>query len=114
MSLVFNEAALINLLEAPNGPYGNRLRLVAETITANYNAAIAGVWQNQPASIQPEADYDIGIGQYGLQATIGIVPSERVRRDGKPNASEYMDNKFGNIEPDKFQPKIMAGWDAQL
>lgn len=108
MSLIFNESALTHLLDSPNGPYGNRLRLVAETITDNYQAAIEGVWQSQTSFIQPRADYDIGIGEYGLQAVIGITPQEHSR------VSDYMANKFANLEIDKFKPKIMAGWDAQL
>ena len=107
MSIVFNESALVHLLEAPDGPYGDRLRLVAETITANYNDAIGGVWQDQTASVKPEAGYDIDRGEFGLQAVIGIESDAR-------RISDYMANKFANVEPDKFVPKIMAGWDNQL
>ncbi len=107
MSIIFNEDALVNLLEAPDGPYGDRLRLVAEQITQNYNDAIAGVWQNQHAAVMPHAAYDIERGQFGLEATIGIPADER-------RIAEYMANKFANLEPDKFVPRIMAGWDNQL
>lgn len=114
MSLIFNEAALANLIDNEDGPFGRKLLLVAEQVTATYDAAIGMVWQNRPASIKPQADYEIGIGQYGLQAEIGIVKSDAIRFDGKPNTSEYMDHKFGKIEPDKFKPLIMAGWDDPL
>ncbi len=107
MSLVFNEAALLHLLEAPDGPYGDRLRLVAETITGNYNGAIDGVWQDQTASVKPHADFDIERGEFGLQAVIGIPADER-------RIADYMANKFANVEPDKFVPRIMAGWDNQI
>ncbi len=113
-NLVFNEAALLNLLEAPNGPYGDRLRLVAEQITGNYNAAIQGVWQNQPASIIPQADYEIERGEFGLTAVIGIVDPGIVRADGKETISQVIANKFDGLESDKFVPKIMADWDTQL
>ncbi len=107
MSLIFNESALLNLLEAPDGPYGDRLRLVAEQITANYNDAIGGVWQNQAAHVQPHAAFEIDRGEFGLQAVIGIPADER-------RIADYMANKFANVEPDKFVPKIMAGWDNPL
>lgn len=106
MSIVFNEGALLHLLESPDGPYGDRLLLVAQTIAANYNGAIAGVWENQPASAIPSADFEIDRGEFGLQAVIGIPDQGRV--------SDYMANKFQNVEPDKFVPRIMAGWDNQL
>jgi hypothetical protein len=107
VSLIFNEAALVNLLEAPDGPYGQRLLLVAEQITQNYNDAIGGVWQDQTASVKPHADFEIDRGQFGLQAVIGIPADER-------RIADYMANKFANIEPDKFVPRIMAGWDTPL
>ncbi len=105
--ITFNEAALVHLLEAPDGPYGNRLRLVAEQITGNYNDAIAGVWQDQTASVRPHADFEIDRGEFGLQAVIGIPADER-------RIADYMANKFANIEPDKFVPRIMSGWDSEL
>ncbi len=113
-NFLFNEAALEALVNNEDGPLGRKMRLVAEQITTNYQAAIGGVWQNQPASVQPQADYALSVGPFGLQAEIGIVRSEALRFDGKPNASEYMANKFQNLEPDKFEPKIMAGWDDPL
>ncbi len=107
MSIIFNEAAFHNLLEAPDGPYGDRLRLVAEQITQNYNGAIDGVWQSQTAAVKPHAEYEIDRGEFGLQAVIGIPADER-------RIADYMANKFANIEPDKFVPRIMAGWDNQF
>ncbi len=107
MSITFYESALVNLLEAPDGPYGDRLLLVAQQITNNYNDAIAGVWQDQTASVMPHAAFDIERGEFGLTATIGIPADER-------RIAEYMANKFANLEPDKFVPRIMAGWDNQL
>ncbi len=114
MSLIFNEAALVHLLEAPDGPYGNRLRLIAETITGNYNDAIGGVWENQPRSIQPVADYELNRGEFGLEATVGIVDPGVVRSGGKKTISQIIAEKFDGLESDKFVPKIMAGWDNQL
>ncbi len=107
MSIIFNEGALTRLLESPDGPYGERLLLVAQQISQNYNDAIGGVWQDQTASVKPVADFDIDRGEYGLQAVVGIVADER-------RISDYMANKFANIESDKFVPRIMAGWDNQL
>ncbi len=106
-NLIFNEGVLAHLLESPDGPYGDRLRLVAEQITQNYQDAIDGVWQDQTASVKPHADYEIGRGEFGLQAVIGIPSDER-------RIADYMANKFANVEPDKFVPKIMVGWDSQL
>ncbi len=114
MSLIFNESRLLHLLEAPDGPYGDRLRLVAETIKGNYNDAIQGVWENQPASIIPQADYEITLGEFGLQAVVGIVDPGIVRADDKKTVSQVIDDKFGITESDKFVPRIMAEWDSEL
>lgn len=114
MALVFNEAAFKFLIEAPDGPFGNRLRLVAETVTDNYNEAIGGVWENQPADIKAQAGYDIALGEFGLQATIGILDPGVVRRGGKKTISQVIADKFAEAEPDKFVPAIMAGWDNEL
>jgi hypothetical protein len=114
VSIVFNEAAFHNLLEAPDGPFGDKLRLVAETITANYNDAIGIVWQNQPRENEPDADYEIGFGQYGLQAEIGILKADRSRSDGKANISEYMDKKFASGADSWILPLIMFDWNAEL
>ncbi len=110
----FNDAALLNLVSSPAGAFGDRLRLVAETITESYNDEIQGVWQNQPARIKPVADYDIVRGEWGLEATIGIVDPGIVRKDDKKTISEVIDIKFGVTEKDKFKPLIMQNWDEQL
>ncbi len=64
------------------------------------------MWQNQHAAVQPTADFSIDRGQFGLEATVGILPGGRT--------SDYMAHKFADLEPDRFVPKIMAGWDNQL
>jgi hypothetical protein len=109
-SLVFNEAAFNFLLENPDGPMGRKLERIADFIAYNYDAAIGDVWQDQPAEISPEAGYEISVGDDGLQAVIGIVDPQRQRTDGRPTASDYMANKFQNLESGKFKTRIMDNW----
>ncbi len=119
-NLVFNEAALINLLEAPNGPYGDRLLLVAQQITGNYNDAIQGVWQLRSPEALPKAGFEIERGEFGLEAIIGIEDPKVVRSQGgegsreRKTTSQYMADKFDGLESAKFVDQIMAGWDNQL
>ncbi len=104
MSLIFNEAALANLLESPDGPLGIKVRFVAETITQNYQGVIDKVWENQPAMVRPQADYVIDSGDFGLQAEIGMPDAGRV--------TQYMGKKMGR--EDWIVPAIMQAWNDEL
>jgi hypothetical protein len=104
VSLTFNEAALNNLLESPDGPLGQKLRFVSETIEANYQAVVAKIWENQSALARPGVGFHISSGDFGLQSEIGI--------DGFGRVADYMAAKFQR--EDWVVPAIMAGWDDQL
>lgn len=104
MSLLFNEAALTNLLQSPDGPLGQRLRFVSQDIAANYDGVVSKVWENQSALAKPTVGYHLSFGDFGLQAEIGISDNGRV--------AQYMGAKFGR--EDWVVPAIMAGWDASL
>ncbi len=104
MSIVFNEAALANLLQSPDGPIGQKLRFVSETIEANYDAAVGKVWENQSALSRPNVGFHISSGDLGLQSEIGIADAGRV--------TDYMAAKFDR--EDWVVPAIMAGWDDTL
>lgn len=106
LTLIFNEAALNNLLQSPDGPVGIKLGFVADTITANYELAVSRVWENQPAMAKPTVGYEIISGDFGLQAQIGISDNGRI--------AQYMASKFERASEDWVVPTIMAGWDAQL
>ena len=104
MSLVFNEAALANLLQSPDGPIGERLRFVSETVEANYQDVVAKIWENQSALARPNVGFHITSGDFGLQSEIGIADVGRV--------ADYMGAKFQR--EDWVVPAIMAGWDSAL
>lgn len=101
--LSFNEAALNNLLQSPDGPVGQRLGFVSETITGNYQGVIDKIWENQPAGAKPQSDYTITSGDFGIQSEIGM---------GDGRIAQYMAAKFQR--EDWIIPAIMAGWDNQL
>ncbi len=104
MSIIFNEAALANLVESPDGPIGQKLRFVSETIEANYRDVVAKIWENQSALVRPSVGFDITSGDFGLQSEIGIDEFGRV--------ADYMAKKFHR--EDWVVPAIMQGWDDAL
>ncbi len=104
VSLTFNEAALNNLLQSPDGPLGQKLRFVSETIEANYQGVVGKVWENQSALARPNVGFDITSGDFGLQSEIGIADHGRV--------SDYMAAKFQR--EDWVVPAIMQGWEDAL
>lgn len=104
MSLVFNEAALQNLLESPDGPLGQKLRFVSEQIEGNYQAVVSKIWENQTPLARPSVSFDITQGDFGLQSEIGI--------DGHGRVADYMAAKFHR--EDWVVPAIMQGWDDPL
>lgn len=117
--LTFNESALNNLLQSPDGPVGRKLDWVSQTIKGNYEEAVAEVWQHQPASARPDIGYDITNGDFGLQSVIGFLNTHgetRLSKSGRSvkTTSAYMAEKFQYTERDKFAPRIMAGWDNAL
>jgi hypothetical protein len=101
MSVTLNEAALQFLLESPAGPVGEDLRRRAEVVTGNYQTVINVVWENQDPALNPRADYEVDVGDEGLQAEIGIRFHGRI--------SEYMARKM-ETEADRVVPTIMLGW----
>jgi len=103
-NLIFNEAALNNLLESPDGPLGQKLRFVSETVEANYEDVVAKIWENQSALARPNVTFHITSGDFGLQSEIGIADSGRI--------ADYMGAKFQR--EDWIVPAIMQGWDDAL
>lgn len=103
MSLIFNEAALLFLLESPEGPVGRRLDRVANHVAGRYEAVVGVVWENRDPSIQPKVDYDVRTAEDGLEAVIGITDGGSISR--------YMAEKM-EIEQDRLVGAIMTTWDT--
>ena len=93
-----------NLLQSPDGPLGEKVRFVSETIEANYNGVVQKIWENQSPLSRPGVSFAITSGDFGLQSEIGI--------DGFGRVADYMAAKFHR--EDWVVPAIMAGWDNTL
>ena len=104
-NLVFNEAALNFLLENPDGPVGRKLDRVANHIAGRYEAVIGVVWENRDPGLQPNVDYEVGNGDNGLQAIIGITDSRRI--------GEYMAEKMVR-EQERLVGPIMTTWETDV
>jgi hypothetical protein len=74
MSLIWNESALYDLLESPDGPVGRELRRVSENVTQLVRDNATKILEEMNPDI---VQYHIGFGDDGLQSIIGVEGTGR-------------------------------------
>ena len=97
MSVTLNEAALRFLLDDEQGPTGLDLKLRSENVRDLYRQNVLNIIPTFPPD---EIDFEISVGDLGLQSVIGI-------RDGGRMA-QYLDAKVAR-EPEKATDALDQG-----